>query len=153
MTTTNQHHRWVCLFMGIVMGVSLSGFAYGESGQKSDKHDPRVGSLKYQLHELGEMVTDLQRQIDQLRPRRLKVESYTYVLNVSQGAGVVEQAMVRAGEPWDACFLTKVTGKFEGGPERVEIKRRTDGHWVLEGQSNQPHIATSAVCIKYLLVE
>ena len=153
MTTTNQRHRWVCLFMGIVMGVSLSGFAYGESSEKSDKHDPRVGSLEYQLHELGETVTDLQRQIDQLRHRRLKVESYTYVLNVAQNRGVVEQAMVRAGEPWDACYLTKVTGKFEGGPERVEIKRRTDGHWFLEGQSNQPHIATSAVCIKYLLVE
>lgn len=153
MTTTKQHHRWICLLMGIVIGVCLSGFAYGESSEKSDKHDPRVGSLEYQLHELRETVTDLQRQIAQLRSRRLKVESYTYVLNVPQNRGVVEQAMVRAGEPWDACYLTKVTGKFEGGPERVEIKRRTDGHWILEGQSNQPHIATSAVCIKYLLVE
>ena len=43
------------------------------------------------------------------------------------------------------CFLTKVTGKFEGGAEVVEIIKE-GGRWVLVVRSNQGGVAAEAYC-------
>ena len=45
-----------------------------------------------------------------------------------------------------ACFLTRVTGKFEGGGEQVRTFVQ-NGQWFLSGQSAQEGVAASARCI------
>lgn len=44
------------------------------------------------------------------------------------------------------CFLTRVTGDFEGGGERVEAYR-SGGSWWLGGSSGQAGVAASARCV------
>lgn len=50
----------------------------------------------------------------------------------------------------DACFLTKISGRFEGGGENVYIERESN-IWYLRGHSMQPDVQAGAICIKYRL--
>ena len=45
------------------------------------------------------------------------------------------------------CFLTKITGKFEGGGESLEVVEKSDG-WYFRGSSNQQGVAGTAVCVE-----
>ncbi len=45
-----------------------------------------------------------------------------------------------------ACFLTRITGHFEGGGERLRVYIE-DGNWYLHGQSQQLSVGGSARCI------
>ena len=50
----------------------------------------------------------------------------------------------------DACFLTKIGGKFYGGGEIVYVVRE-ENIWYLKGHSRQPGVQAGAICIKYRL--
>ena len=48
-----------------------------------------------------------------------------------------------------ACYLTMVTGRFEGGGEAVWVEKdREDDMWYLFGKSKQAGVAANARCIK-----
>ena len=46
------------------------------------------------------------------------------------------------------CFLTKVSGKFEGGGEYVEVYIAKDNHWHFRGNSHQLDVAATVMCYK-----
>ncbi len=69
-------------------------------------------------------------------------EMYTEACHWQQGEEPVD-----LGSAADrACFLTHVQGRFEGGGENVHVTIR-DGHWVLEGASQQSGVGASARCV------
>src|SRR5687768_37679 len=45
-----------------------------------------------------------------------------------------------------ACFLTRMTGNFEGGGEYIHVVAR-DGFWYLTGHSLQEGVGASARCV------
>lgn len=60
--------------------------------------------------------------------------------------GNSQKQLIRVDE--GICFLTMVTGKFEGGGERVRVYRSKD-HWYLDGSSKQSGVAAEAQCLKF----
>ena len=46
------------------------------------------------------------------------------------------------------CFLTRISGKFEGGGEYVEVYIGKDDYWYLKGNSHQQDVAATAMCYK-----
>ena len=47
------------------------------------------------------------------------------------------------------CFLTKVTGRFEGGGEAVRLWINADGYWYLGGDSHQQGVSAECAVLKY----
>ena len=47
------------------------------------------------------------------------------------------------------CFLTRVTGKFEGGGEVVHVSISSEGYWTLGGRSAQSGVRGEARCWRF----
>ena len=62
-----------------------------------------------------------------------------------QGQGATRMIPVSEG----VCFLTFVTGRFEGGGEQVRVSRNSEGYWVLGGASQQAGVAAGAACWRF----
>ena len=62
----------------------------------------------------------------------------------SQGSSEVEMI----GQSEGFCYLTRITGKFEGGGEVVSIHVK-GGSWYLGGRSKQTGVAAHARCWKW----
>jgi len=74
------------------------------------------------------------------------VESITWN-QLRKGLEKVDKRIAHSDQV-DFCFLTRVTGKFEGGGEFVEVVRKADGWWHLRGKSHQVGVGGSAICMK-----
>ena len=96
--------------------------------------------------------TKARAQLTALQQHRLALDAETKAYFFAFSDKGVEQNhhLARQDGIWDACFLTRISGKFEGAGEVVEVRRINDD-WYLYGTSLQPGVQASAVCIKYKL--
>ena len=51
----------------------------------------------------------------------------------------------------DFCFLTRITGKFNGAGEYVEVYRRDDEDWYLRAKSHVGGVGVTVGCVKLAL--
>lgn len=75
--------------------------------------------------------------------------SYTgeYSWHHTNSYPTIMRPMLNTDGTRNACFLTRVTGRFMGWGEWVHIYE-SGGYWYLSGGSQQPDVAASARCVK-----
>lgn len=112
-----------------------------------------VGELKGQ-------IDGLQKQIDQLSPDAIAAaeEAATNrLVALAKGPTLIEttyawrqgqQEVEMIGIDEGFCYLTRITGRFEGDGEFVVIHIR-GGSWYLDGGSLQEYVAAKARCWKW----
>jgi len=68
----------------------------------------------------------------------------------NSGRGHQEKEQVILGSKKDVgiCFLTRITGKFDGNGEYAEVRKHENEIWVLSIGSHQNGVAATAVCMK-----
>jgi hypothetical protein len=47
------------------------------------------------------------------------------------------------------CALTRITGHFQGGGERVQVYIGPDGYWYLGGNSMQEGVSAQCIVVRY----
>ena len=122
--------------------------AFGKLQEKISQLNPPA------IHKLiDEKFEKIKKELDQ-KLATASVTAITKEFHVAIQQGTEPQAPHRipltqeAAGPWDACFLTRVAGKFEGGRETVAVVRN-EQDWYLQGSSLQRQVAASARCLTY----
>lgn len=143
----------------IIVAVGTIGggiLAFGKLQGQIDvlKPDSVKADIESQLQVAKEeLQTDFdtfkQQQSELMKGLSLDVETKTYDIDVRKG----REKNKDLGKSWDGCFLTKVTGKFEGAGEQVAITRDEHQEWHLYGKSMQRDVAATARCIKYRITQ
>lgn len=70
-----------------------------------------------------------------------------YTKLTSQFTWVQDGPTFNLGSPYASCFLTGMTGKFQGPGEKVRVYNNF-GEWYLDGTSNQFGVSASARCYR-----
>lgn len=104
-----------------------------------------VITLNNRVNKLSKTVSVQGVEFKNLNDRFSKLK-YSESKDFSWYQGQAEVKMIKKGG--GICFLTYVSGKFEGGEEAVSIFEK-QGYWYLEGRSHQEGVSARAVCWEF----
>ena len=141
----------VTVFIAIVAGAVFIGQLDGRMKNIENKGlDEKYDELSQELEkEANKKITDI-KKLSESSNLVVRTKSYSLELN---GAG---RDVLQKETLWpeaDACFLTKISGRFGGDGELVEIVESRD-IWYLQGHSMQRDsraVKARALCIQYKL--
>ena len=139
------------VFIAIVSGAVFIGQLDGRMKNiENAKLDEKYDKLSKKLKEVAnKKITDIEKLSES---SNLVVRTKSYSLELKGAGRDVFQKETLWPEA-DACFLTKISGRFGGDGELVEIVEGRD-IWYLQGhsmQKNSKAVKAGALCIKYKL--
>ena len=127
----------ILAFAGGYAADFVNGYVESAVAERFDDPDTELGR---QIDEKLSAIEDRARSELRAFASSFAGEFSEYYWQQGQGA----RRMIPAGD--GVCFLTFVTGRFEGGGEQVRVNVNSEGYWILSGASAQAGVAARAMC-------
>lgn len=131
--------------IALIGAIAAGAAAFGELYGRVSSLEKRLDDMNME-EEFDRLIKKAKSEIDELNKRSLSVEIRQYDLKFDN-TGTHQNLTLWSDA--DACFLNRISGKFEGGGELVEIVKNKDTGWHLQGHSRQIDVRAGAICIKY----